>query len=168
MMKKKILAFLTAVICFAGVMPVDAAAEDTDKGVKGLQEAGGSSLISGEQSVGIYVDYYSKLSEISENAKADTAKLIIDESYSSDTVSSSCTIKSLGRDLTIDAGNNDIIVLLDEAVLEKTVTVKADKGSVTFFIKGSLICGKESKGIVWHDICDGCIITYDKYIPNYY
>ena len=165
MMKKKILAFLTAVICFAGVMPVDAAAEDTDKGVKGLQEAGGSSLISGEQSVGIYVDYYSKLSEISENAKADTAKLIIDESYSSDTVSSSCTIKSLGRDLTIDAGNNDIIVLLDEAVLEKTVTVKADKGSVTFFIQGSLICGKESKGIVWHDICDGCIITYDKYIP---
>ena len=159
-MQKKILAFLTAAMCFAGVVPVNATAE-----VKGLQEAGGSSLISGEQSVGVYEGYYYKLSDISETAEADTAKLIIDESYSSDTVSSSCTIKSLGRELTIDAGNNDIIVLLDEAVLEKTITVKADKGSVTFFIQGSLVCGKESKGIVWHEICDGCKITYDKYMP---
>ena len=164
-MKKKILAILTVAICFAGVMPVNAAAENSDEGIVGLQEEGGSSLISGEQSVGVYVDYFSELSEISETAEADTAKLIIDESYSSDIVSSSCTIKSLGRDLTIDAGDNDIIILLDEAVLEKTVTVKADKGSVTFFLQGSLVCGKESKGIVWHEICDGCKITDDKYIP---
>ena len=164
-MKKKILSILTAAICFAGVMPVNAAAENSDEGIVGLQEEGGSSLISGEQSVGVYVDNFSELSEISETAEADTAKLIIDESYSSDIVSSSCTIKSLGRDLTIDAGDNDIIVLLDEAVLEKTLTVKADKGSVTFFLQGSLVCGKESKGIVWHEICDGCKITDDKYIP---
>lgn len=163
-MKRKILAFLTAAMCFASAVPYNATAENSVKGLKGLQEAG-SSLISGEQSDGVYVDYYSKLGDISATAEADTAKLIIDKNYTSDTVSSSCTVKSLGKDLTIDAGDKDIIVLLDEAVLEKTMTVKADKGSVTFFIQGSLTCGKDSKGIVWHEICDGCKVTDDKYIP---
>ena len=165
-MKRKIPAFLTAAMCFASAVPFNAIAENSVKGLEGLQEAGGSgSLISGEQSDGVYEGYYSKLSDISETAEADTAKLIIDKDYASDTVNSSCTVKSLGKDLTIDAGDKNIIVLLDEAVLEKTITVKADKGSVTFFIQGSLTCGKDSKGIVWHEICDGCKITDDKYIP---
>ncbi len=41
-MKKKILAFITAAMCFAGVVPVNATAENSDKGVVGLQEEGGS------------------------------------------------------------------------------------------------------------------------------
>ncbi|WP_028517758.1 dockerin type I repeat-containing protein [Ruminococcus flavefaciens] len=163
-MNRKILAFLTAAMCFAGAVPFNAVAENSVKGLNGLQEAGGS-LISGEQSDEVYEGYYSKLSDISATAEADTAKLMIDKNYASDTVSSSCTVKSLGKDLTIYAGDKDIIVLLDEAVLEKTITVKADKGSVTFFIQGSLTCGKESRGIVWHEICDGCKVTDDKYIP---
>ena len=165
-MNRKILAFLTAAMCFASAVPFNAIAENSVKGLEGLQEKGGSgSLISGEQSDGVYVDYYYKLSDISATAEADTAKLMIDKNYTSDTVSSSCTVKSLAKDLTIDAGDKDIIVLLDEAVLEKTMTVKADKGSVTFFIQGSLTCGKDSRGIVWHEICDGCKVTDDKYIP---
>ncbi|WP_295067902.1 dockerin type I repeat-containing protein [Ruminococcus sp.] len=163
-MKRKILAFLTAAMCFASAVPFNATAEDTVKGLEGLQEAGGS-LISGEQSDEDYVEYYSKLSDISKTAEEDTAKLIINKDYASDTVKSSCTIKNLSKDLTIDAVEKDIIVLLDEAVLEKTITVKAFKGSVTFFVQGSLTCGKESNGIVWYEICDGCKVTDDKYIP---
>ena len=166
MMKRKILAFLTAAMCLASAVPVNTTAENSVKGLEGLQEKGGSgSLISGEQSDEVYVGYYSKLSDISATAEADTAKLMIDKDYASDTVNVSCTIKSLGKDLTIDAGDKDIVVLLDEADLEKTITVKADKGSVTLFIQGSLTCGKESKGIIWHEICDGCKVTADKYIP---
>lgn len=163
-MKRKILAFLTAAMCFSSAVPFNATAENSVKGLEGLQEAGGS-LISGEQSDEVYVEYYSKLSDISKTAEEDTAKLIIDKDYASDTVKSSCTIKNLSKDLTIDAIEKDIIVLLDEAVLEKTITVKAFKGSVTFFVQGSLTCGKESKGIVWYEICDGCKVTDDKYIP---
>ena len=116
-MKKKILAFITSAMCLAGVLPANAAAKDSVKGLAGLQEEGGSGHISGENTIGGYVDYYYKISDISATAEADTAKLIIDKDYVSDTVNSSCTVKSLGSDLTIDAGDNDIIVLLDEAVL---------------------------------------------------
>ena len=43
-MKQKILAFITAAMCFASAVPVNAAAENSDKGVVGLQEEGGSKL----------------------------------------------------------------------------------------------------------------------------
>ena len=124
----------------------------TEHGIIGLQENYG-------------VLYTTELSELGGNAEADTAACIIDGSYSSDTVNRSCTIREMKHDLLIDAGDEDITVLLDELTLDNTIRVKADKGSVAFFVKGSLTCGGNSCGIVWHELRDSSIVAYYQRIP---
>ena len=139
-----------------------------DGGINGLQEPPpeGStehSIIGLQENYGVL--YTTELSELGENVEADTAVCIIDGSYSSDTVNRSCTIKELSHDLLIDAGDEDIIVLLDELTLDNTIRVKADKGSVAFFVNGSLTCGGNSCGIVWNELRDSSIVAYYQRIP---
>ena len=169
-MNKKIASFIIAAIMSLSALSALSANADDAK-VKGLQktrqnengEKQPTPAIKGIQKI------YSKLSDLGETAEKDTAECIIDKDFTADTVSRSCTVKELSHDLTIDAGDNDIIVLLDNLILENTITVKAEKGSVSFFIQGNLECGGKSRGIVWHEICDGFLIDDKKYIPiDYY
>lgn len=166
-MKKRLISVLLS--AFLTLSAVGSSlAYGAEDGIKGLQEppAEGST----EHSIiGIQEEwddlYTTELSGLGETAEADTAACIIDGSYSSDTVNRSCTIKELDHDLLIDAGDEDIIVLLDELTLDNTIRVKADKGSVAFFIQSSLSCGGNSSGIVWHELRDSSIVAYYQRIP---
>jgi hypothetical protein len=107
-----------------------------------------------------------ELSQISDTAEADTAAYIITKNSQITSFDRSCTIKSLPDDITIKAGDNDLVVVLDDLDTDKTITVETDTyGTVTFFVKGALKLEKGSKGILCSDCKDGWIIGHTNYIP---
>lgn len=107
-----------------------------------------------------------ELSQISDTAEADTAAYVITKNSQLTSFDRSCTIKSLPDDITIKAGDNDLVVVLDDLDTDKTITVETGTyGTVTFFVKGALKLEKGSKGILCSDCKDGWIISYTNYIP---
>ena len=177
-MNKKILTlFLSAALSLSALSSVCAYAgneEENTPTVKGLQDPGESEKdypsfepldINSDSFKNIYLK---EIGQISETAEADTAACIIDAAFTSDTVTQSCTIKELTHDITVDAGDNKIILLLDNLTLDNTITVKADKGSVIIFVRGTFACGGNSKGILWHELCNGRFIDYKQNIPIIY
>ena len=106
------------------------------------------------------------LSQISDTAEADTAAYIITKNSQLTSFDRSCTIKSLPDDITIKAGDNDLVVVLDNLDTDKTITVETGTyGTVTFFVKGALKLEKGSKGILCSDCKDDWTISYTNYIP---
>ncbi|HBB72325.1 MAG TPA: hypothetical protein DCZ71_06935 [Ruminococcus sp.] len=112
------------------------------------------------------------LSELSDTAETDTAALVIDaDTDISELTGRSCTVRGLKNDLTIDADGNDIIVYLDRAVIGHTIYVRAEQGSVTFFMNGNVeFTGDSNKGVIWTEALPGegeeyGIVTGDSDIP---
>ena len=121
--------------------------------------------IAGDQDVR-YLSAALELSEISDTAEADTAAYVITENSKLTSFDRSCTIKGLPNDITIKAGNNDIVVVLDNLTTDKTITVSADAyGTVTFFVKGELKFESGSKGLMWEYVKDDWTFGPYLYIP---
>ena len=171
---KRIIAASAAAITAVSALCLNSFAEDERKGgIKGIQEIGGA--FDGGNSFppdadtdfdpDSYTLYYTEIGMIRENAEAEVAECVIDESFTDESVNRSCTIKALDHDLTIDAGDNDIIVLLDDLTLGNTITVSAGKGTVRFFIRGTFTCGGNSSGILYDGMDDGVILSYDDSFP---
>ena len=147
-------------------------AEDGQAGnIKGLQEAGeahGDKLISGDDFDGTPPSSLVYMNRITDAAMEEAQEFIIDSTYESDTVSRSCTVRELTHDLTIDAGDREIVVILDDLKLDDTISVRADGGNVSFYIKGDIVIGGNSNGIIWHQLTNNYIVTYDMSLPMYF
>ncbi len=168
-MKKRILASIcAAVMAMSAVSAFTAVAEDDGTPhVKGIQMIGGSDHPDNSDRIPDFRDVFDEYvidQETIDNIQSETASYVIDQEIIS-YVDKSCTIKNARTDITIDAGDNDLIVVLDDLELYTTITVKADKGSVTFYVKGDLICNSPGSGIVWDEITDGKIVHYSQGIP---
>lgn len=171
-MKNRILTSIcAAVMAVSAVSAFTAYAEDDGTPhVKGIQMIGGSDpsdkydRIPDTDTFEARINAYIIDQETIGKIQSETASYVIDQEIIS-YVDKSCTIKNARTDITIDAGDNDLVVVLDDLELYTTITVKADKGSVTFYVKGDLICNSPGSGIVWDKITDGKIIHYSQGIP---
>lgn len=138
--------------------------EEEKPKVKGIQMIGGPKKVAEAENYTLWQfvpsAFPTTLSGVSETAEKDTAEFIIDSSYKEDTVTRSCTIKSLSHDITIDAGDNEIVVVLDNAALDNTITVRSGSKNVKFFVQGGLDMGGNSKGIIWDGLRSSFIQRY--------